>query len=70
METKFQIYGTLEASDDQSDYKKDGRHWIVFDNVQNLVVEGGGTVNGNGKIWWENSCKINKSLVKIKPLIN
>ncbi|KAL9411830.1 hypothetical protein AB3S75_045434 [Citrus x aurantiifolia] len=57
-----QIYGTLEASDDQSDYKKDGRHWIVFDNVQNLVVEGGGTVNGNGKIWWENSCKINKSL--------
>ncbi|KAH9678954.1 polygalacturonase ADPG2 [Citrus sinensis] len=37
-----QIYGTLEASDDPSDYKKDGRHWIVFDNVQNLVVEAPG----------------------------
>ncbi|KAJ4706421.1 Polygalacturonase [Melia azedarach] len=57
-----QIYGTLEASDDQSDYKKDSRHWIVFDNVQNLLVEGGGSINGNGKIWWENSCKIDKSL--------
>ncbi|KAJ0098937.1 hypothetical protein Patl1_20534 [Pistacia atlantica] len=57
-----QIHGTLEASDDQSDYKKDGRHWLLFDNVQNLLVEGGGTINGNGRIWWQNSCKIDKSL--------
>ncbi|KAL5744006.1 hypothetical protein ACOSP7_026869 [Xanthoceras sorbifolium] len=60
--TTVQIYGTIEASDDRSDYKKDGRQWIIFDNVQNLRVEGGGTINGNGKIWWKNSCKINKSL--------
>lgn len=57
-----EICGTLEASDDRSDYKKYGRHWLLFENVQDLLVEGGGTLNGNGKIWWQHSCKINKSL--------
>uniref|UniRef100_A0A803P6K3 endo-polygalacturonase n=1 Tax=Cannabis sativa TaxID=3483 RepID=A0A803P6K3_CANSA len=55
-----QILGTIEASNDLSDYKKDGRHWLIFDRVQGLVISGGGTINGNGKIWWENSCKIDK----------
>lgn len=58
-----QISGTIEASDDRSDYSQDGRHWLIFESVQNLLVEGGGTINGNGKIWWQNSCKINKALV-------
>ncbi|XP_009587890.1 polygalacturonase-2-like [Nicotiana tomentosiformis] len=58
----MQIFGSLEASDNISDYSKDRRHWILFNNVQNLVVGGGGVINGNGKIWWQNSCKINKSL--------
>ncbi|KAK4485426.1 hypothetical protein RD792_008066 [Penstemon davidsonii] len=57
----FQIGGTILASDDRSDYSKDGRHWLIFDSVQNLVVQGGGTINGNGNIWWQNSCKINKA---------
>ncbi|XP_021283061.1 polygalacturonase-like [Herrania umbratica] len=57
---RVEIYGTIEASDDQSDYQEDSRHWLVFDGVRNLVVGGGGTINGNGKIWWENSCKRNK----------
>ncbi|CAN4109240.1 unnamed protein product [Withania somnifera] len=64
----MQIFGSLEASDKISDYKKDTGRWIIFNNVQNLVVGGGGTINGNGKIWWQNSCKINKSLpCKIAP---
>ncbi|MCE3050162.1 hypothetical protein HAX54_046554 [Datura stramonium] len=58
----MQIYGTLLASDDTSDYSKDSRHWIIFNSVQNLVVGGAGVINGNGKIWWQNSCKINKKL--------
>ncbi|CAN4118574.1 unnamed protein product [Withania somnifera] len=58
----MQIFGSLEASDKISDYNKDRRHWILFYNIQNLVIAGGGTINGNGKIWWQNSCKINKSL--------
>ncbi|XVF82241.1 hypothetical protein PTKIN_Ptkin16aG0029600 [Pterospermum kingtungense] len=58
----IQIYGTIEASDDRSDYKEDSRHWLTFENVDNLLIEGGGNINGNGKIWWDNSCKINKHL--------
>ncbi|XP_059309871.1 polygalacturonase-like [Lycium ferocissimum] len=57
----MQIYGTLLASDDTSDYSKDSNHWLLFDSVENLVV-GGGVINGNGKTWWQNSCKINKTL--------
>ncbi|KAK7336567.1 hypothetical protein VNO77_17112 [Canavalia gladiata] len=57
---EVQISGTLEASDDRSDYSEDSRHWLVFDNIKKLFVYGGGTINGNGNIWWENSCKRNK----------
>ncbi|KAG5072214.1 hypothetical protein JHK86_007425 [Glycine max] len=57
-----QISGTLEASDDPSDYSGDNRHWLVFDNIQKLFVYGGGTINGNGNISWQNSCKRNKKL--------
>ncbi|PON34761.1 Glycoside hydrolase [Parasponia andersonii] len=56
----IQIHGTIEASDDRSDYND--RHWLVFESVKDLVVEGGGTINGNGNTWWKHSCKINKSL--------
>ncbi|GMI65730.1 ARABIDOPSIS DEHISCENCE ZONE POLYGALACTURONASE 1 [Hibiscus trionum] len=59
----MQISGTIAASDDRLDYKEDNRHWLTIDSVDNLLVEGGGgKINGNGKIWWENSCKINKHL--------
>ncbi|CAK9184875.1 unnamed protein product [Ilex paraguariensis] len=58
----MQIYGTITASSDRSDYNTQGNHWLIFDSVQNLIVEGGGIMNGNGKIWWQNSCKINKAL--------
>nr|GMC82017.1 polygalacturonase-like [Ipomoea batatas]GMC86097.1 polygalacturonase-like [Ipomoea batatas]GMC88680.1 polygalacturonase-like [Ipomoea batatas] len=56
-----QIYGSIEASDDRSDYKDDRSHWLKFSSVQNLMVEGDGTINGNGKIWWQNSCKVDTS---------
>ncbi|KAJ0039080.1 hypothetical protein Pint_23994 [Pistacia integerrima] len=58
----MKIYGTIKATVHQSDYRKDPRYWIVFDNVNNFIVEGGGTINGNGKIWWRNSCKVNRNL--------
>ncbi|KAK9015482.1 hypothetical protein V6N11_006588 [Hibiscus sabdariffa] len=58
----LKIYGTIKASTDHSDYEGNGRRWLYFDNVQNLRVEGGGTIDGNGRTWWEKSCKINKAL--------
>ncbi|KAL3632470.1 Polygalacturonase 1 [Castilleja foliolosa] len=57
----MQIGGNIIASDDRSHYNNDLRHWLVFDSVQNLIVKGGGIINGNGNKWWQNSCKINKS---------
>lgn len=66
---KWQIYGIIEASDDRSDYEEDERHWLVFDKVENLLVEGGGTIDGNGNIWWQNSCKVDKDLVSYFSLL-
>ncbi|KAL6555402.1 Polygalacturonase 1 [Orobanche gracilis] len=57
----MQIGGTIIASDDRSDYSEDLKHWLIFDSVESLEVTGGGTINGNGNIWWQNSCKINKT---------
>ncbi|KAG5386303.1 hypothetical protein IGI04_037773 [Brassica rapa subsp. trilocularis] len=59
----FQILGTLSASTKRSDYNKDKNHWLILEHVNNLSVDGGseGTVDGNGKIWWQNSCKIDRS---------
>jgi len=59
-----QISGSLVASDNPSDYKQDPTHWLMFDSVQKLSVKGGGTIDGNGNIWWQNSCKTNKKLVR------
>ncbi|KFK35000.1 hypothetical protein AALP_AA5G221100 [Arabis alpina] len=58
----FQILGTLSASTKRSDYK-DKNHWLVIEDVNNLLVDGGSTgiIDGNGKIWWQNSCKIDRS---------
>ncbi|XVF79631.1 hypothetical protein PTKIN_Ptkin15bG0004600 [Pterospermum kingtungense] len=58
----LKIYGTIKASVDHSDYQKHDRRWLYFDNVQNLRVEGGGVINGNGRTWWLKSCKINEAL--------
>ncbi|XP_021890788.1 polygalacturonase QRT2-like [Carica papaya] len=57
----FKIYGTIKAWVKQSEYRE-RRHWLRFDNVHNLRVTGGGIINGNGRKWWLNSCKINKKL--------
>ncbi|GAB4828077.1 hypothetical protein Ancab_034992 [Ancistrocladus abbreviatus] len=59
--TTVKLYGTLQASTQRSDYSSDLKHWITFDNVRNLNVEGGGTIDGNGQVWWPNSCKVDKS---------
>ncbi|KAI3510837.1 hypothetical protein L1887_17974 [Cichorium endivia] len=58
---KFKVYGTIKASSHRLDYDKDRRHWIMFKHLENFVVEGGGTFNGNGRIWWSKSCKVDET---------
>ncbi|KAH0464585.1 hypothetical protein IEQ34_007371 [Dendrobium chrysotoxum] len=58
------IMGAIEASSNHSDWDDDSTtaHWILFSNIKNLIIRGGGTIIGNGEIWWKNSCKINAKL--------
>ncbi|KAG7018079.1 hypothetical protein SDJN02_19945, partial [Cucurbita argyrosperma subsp. argyrosperma] len=58
----LKIDGIIKASPRMSDYDHDRRHWLKFEGVDNFVVEGNGIINGNGKKWWQNSCKVNKEL--------
>ncbi|KAF0907088.1 hypothetical protein E2562_014689 [Oryza meyeriana var. granulata] len=59
----FMVKGSLMASPERSDWSKETiRHWILFSGVTGLTVTGGGTIDGNGKIWWQNSCKTNSKL--------
>ncbi|KAJ8453003.1 hypothetical protein Cgig2_014766 [Carnegiea gigantea] len=56
----IKILGSIKASEDISEYKP-RTHWLVFENLRNFELEGGGTIDGKGHIWWQNSCKINKT---------
>lgn len=59
-----QIQGTILASPKISDWNgKNRKEWIEFNGINNLNVEGGGTIDGNGKVWWKKSCKVDKSRV-------
>ncbi|XP_028799787.1 polygalacturonase-like [Neltuma alba] len=62
--TTFMVYGTIKAWPHLSAYEEDPTHWIQFEGITGLRVDGGGigTFNGNGKKWWKKSCKVNKSL--------
>ncbi|XP_044485379.1 polygalacturonase-like [Mangifera indica] len=43
--------------------------WLVFDGVSGLNITGNGLIEGNGKSWWDNSCKLNpkKGCTKLAP---
>ncbi|XP_014499446.1 polygalacturonase isoform X1 [Vigna radiata var. radiata] len=60
--TAFRVYGTIKAWPDISAYGKERLLWIMFQNLTNLRVDGGGIINGNGRKWWQNSCKTNEKL--------
>ncbi|KAJ4820109.1 Pectin lyase-like superfamily protein [Rhynchospora pubera] len=53
------IKGNLKAPSDRSDWSN---YWIKFRNVTRLTVRGGGQIDGSGQIWWQHSCKINRTL--------
>ncbi|CAA7024024.1 unnamed protein product [Microthlaspi erraticum] len=47
-----QILGNLFASS-KGKWKGDKDQWILFSDIEGLVVEGGGEINGQGSSWWE-----------------
>ncbi|XP_078435812.1 polygalacturonase-like [Wolffia australiana] len=63
------ITGTILASAERADWDDTNRSfWILFDSVKYLRVDGGGTIIGNGQVWWKISCKIDPSKpCKIAP---
>lgn len=56
------IYGTISGSKNLADYKYNfTRYWLIFENITDLTVQGGGTIDGNGQVWWPKHCKIDNS---------
>lgn len=54
----FEIRGTIQADTDISNYPNNA--WISFDTVNNLLIAGSGTLDGQGqKVWSYNDCKTN-----------
>jgi polygalacturonase len=59
----FMVEGILVAPPSKSAWSEDNiSHWIMIQGVTGLTITGGGTINGNGDIWWKNSCKTNRAL--------
>ncbi|KAK8681222.1 hypothetical protein V6N13_053629 [Hibiscus sabdariffa] len=49
----FQLGGTLVAPQSTSWGDEGVAVWIQFSSVENLILDGGGTIDGQGSIWWE-----------------
>lgn len=65
MDTK--ILGTVIAPESPSlwDDEKDVSQWLAFMNIDGLIVDGYGVIDGRGKSWWDQSCKYHPHLVNI-----
>lgn len=58
-QTRVMIKGTLKALPDPSSFTSLG--WIEFVNLHDLVIKGGGTLDGQGaQSWSSNNCKLQK----------
>lgn len=41
----------------------DPSQWLVFQDVTGLNIYGSGTIDGQGKVWWDQSCRDHPTLV-------
>ncbi|KAH9301881.1 hypothetical protein KI387_013464, partial [Taxus chinensis] len=56
------IEGRIVAPSQISAWKKrDTSMWLTFANISSLTIYGSGIIDGQGLLWWNNSCKINKT---------
>ncbi|KAL6223814.1 hypothetical protein ACLB2K_002672 [Fragaria x ananassa] len=54
----FQLNGNIVAPNDTNGWGDKGR-WVQFDQVQGLIINGGGQIDGQGQVWWEVCSKTN-----------
>ncbi|KAG5569536.1 hypothetical protein H5410_059302 [Solanum commersonii] len=53
-----QISGSLVSPSSPSVWTgQDSSQWLAFRNVSGLMVDGSGTIDGQGKGWWDQSCR-------------
>ncbi|XP_010921896.1 probable polygalacturonase At1g80170 [Elaeis guineensis] len=54
------VSGTIIAPSDPDIWQGlDPHKWLYFHGIRQLVLGGGGTINGMGQEWWARSCKRN-----------
>ncbi|KAL5176831.1 putative polygalacturonase [Glycine soja] len=54
----FQVEGDVVTPKSTEAWKgQDSSKWIDFSNVNGLIIDEGGQIDGSGSVWW-NSCKV------------
>ncbi|KAJ0824925.1 putative endo-polygalacturonase [Helianthus annuus] len=57
-----QIDGNIIAPDEPKNWDpKNPRNWLYFSNLNGVVFQGRGVIDGSGRKWWAASCKKNKT---------
>ncbi|GLJ21764.1 hypothetical protein SUGI_0406170 [Cryptomeria japonica] len=54
------IRGVIIAPQQSAWKNGDTSKWLEFSGITGLRIGGGGIINGQGHLWWEKSCKVNK----------
>ncbi|KAL0427040.1 UNVERIFIED_CONTAM: Polygalacturonase QRT2 [Sesamum latifolium] len=65
----FAISGTIMAPGSPSSWDGgDASQWLGFKNVNGLKVDGFGLIDGQGKAWWDQSCRYHPQLKECTAL--
>lgn len=51
----WQVDGTIVAPSSFKPYGSGLFQWILFTKLVGLTIQGGGTIDGSGSIWWKNT---------------
>ncbi|XP_057522478.1 probable polygalacturonase At3g15720 [Amaranthus tricolor] len=66
-----QIEGTLWAPDSRDAWKNcEANSWIVFKDIENLIIDGSGLLNGKGSTWWKVLAIQNCNGLQLKGITN
>ncbi|KAI4368455.1 hypothetical protein MLD38_017011 [Melastoma candidum] len=67
----FQLDGTIVAPTDPKSWGRGLLQWLEFTKLKGISIQGTGTIDGRGSVWWEDSQTDDDNEVKlIVPLAN